>query len=83
MIDGLGLEDAYGATIERIKAQGGDKSRLGMEALMWINHTERPLNPDELCHALVIGLGSADFNASNIPSIMTLVGCCQGLITTD
>ena len=43
MIDGLGLEDAYGATIERIKAQGGDKSRLGMAALMWICHAERPL----------------------------------------
>jgi len=29
MADGLGLEDAYGATIERIKTQGGEKSRLG------------------------------------------------------
>ena len=83
MIDGLGLEDVYGATIERIKAQGGDKSRLGMGDLMWICHTERPLSPDELCHALAIELGSTDFNASNMPSIMTLVSCCQGLITTD
>ena len=31
---GLGLGEAYGATIERIKAQGGDKSRLGIAALM-------------------------------------------------
>ena len=52
MTDGLGLGDAYGATIERIKAQSGDKSRLGMEALMWISHAERPLKVDELCHAL-------------------------------
>ena len=83
MIDGLGLEDVYGATIERIKAQGGDKSRLGMGALMWICHTERPLSPDELCYALAIELGSTDFNTSNIPSITTLVSCCQGLITAD
>ena len=34
MMDGFGLGDAYDATIERIKAQGGDKARLGMEALM-------------------------------------------------
>ena len=83
MTPGLGLDDAYGATIERINAQGGDKSRLGMGALMWVSHAERPLTADELCHALAIELGSTDFNASNIPSITTLVSCCQGLITVD
>ena len=83
MIDGLGLEDAYGATIERIKAQGGDKSRLGMAALMWICHAERPLMADELCDALAVELGSTDFNENNAPSMSTLVGCCQGLITVD
>jgi len=80
---GLGLGDAYGATIERIKAQGGDKPRLGMEALMWITHAERPLMADELCHALAIELGSTNFNGDNVPSMSTLVGCCQGLITVD
>ena len=29
MIDGFGLGDVYGATIERTKAQGGNKPRLG------------------------------------------------------
>jgi len=38
MINGLELGDVYGATIERIKAQDGDKSRLGMAALMWISY---------------------------------------------
>jgi len=83
MIDGSGLEDVYGATIERIKAQGGDRSRLGIGALMWICHAEWPLSPDELCHCLGIELGSTDFNASNIPSITTLLACCQGLIMVD
>ena len=81
MTTGSGLGDAYGATIARIKAQGGDKSRLGMEALMWISHAERPLMADELCHALAIELGSVDFNDGNIPSASTLVSCCQGLVT--
>jgi len=40
MTDGFGLEDAYVATIERTKAQTGDKWRPGMEALMWISHAE-------------------------------------------
>ena len=79
----LELEDAYSTTIERIKAQGGDKSRLGIATLMWISHAERPMRVDELCHALAVDLGSKDFNADNIPSISTLVGCCQGLVTVD
>ena len=83
MTEGSELGDVYGATIERIKAQAGDKSRLGMAALMWISYAERPLQADELCHALAVKLGSSDFNASNAPSISTLVGCCQGLITVD
>jgi len=50
---------------------------------MWINHAERPLRADELCHALAVELGSTDFNTRNIPSMSTLVGCCQGLIVVD
>jgi len=83
MADGSDLGDVYGATIERIRVQDGDKSRLGMAALMWISHAERPLQADELCHALAVRLGSTDFNTDNVPSISTLVGCCQGLITVD
>ena len=83
MIDGSELGDVYGATIERIKTQAGDKLRLGMAALMWVSHAERPLQADELCYALAVKLGSTDFNAGNIPSISTLVSCCQGLITVD
>ena len=83
MTEGSELGDVYEATIKRIKAQAGDKSRLGMAALMWISHAERPLKADELCHALAVKLGSTDFNARNIPLISTLVSCCQGLITVD
>jgi len=83
MTDGSRLGDVYGATIARIKAQVGNKSRLGMAALMWINHAERPLRVDELRHALAVELGSRYFNARNVPSTSTLVSCCQGLIDVD
>jgi len=69
--DGLGLGDAYGATLDRIRGQGGEKARLGMAALMWISHAERPLKPDELLHALAIEIGSPDLNSDNILSIGT------------
>jgi len=83
MADGSKLGDVYGAAIARIKAQDGDKSRLGMAPLMWISHAERPLKADELCHALAVELGSVDFSTRNLPSISTLVSCCQGLIAVD
>ena len=83
MTYGLKLGDVYGATIERIKAQDGGKSRLGMTALMWISHAERPPQADELCHALAVQIGYTDFDVDNIPSMSTLVSCCQGLITVD
>ena len=83
MTNGLGLGDAYGATIQRIKAQEGDRARLGIAALMWVSHSERPLRADEICHALAMEIGSRDINASNIPSIRTVLSCCQGLAAVD
>jgi len=83
MTDGVGLGDAYGATLGRIKAQGGEKARLGMAALMWISHAERPLKVDELCHALAVEIGSPDLDTDNVPSMSTLLACCQGLVVVD
>jgi len=83
MTNGLEVGDVYGATIKRIRAQDGDKSRLGMTTLLWISHAERPPRSDELCQALGVQLGSTEFDVGNIPSMSTLVNCCQGLITVD
>ena len=69
--------------MERIKAQDEEKAKLAMAALTWICHSERPLQVDELCHALAVETGEADFDPENVPSIGTLLDCCQGLITVD
>ena len=83
MTDGLGLGDAYGSTLDRIKRQGGEKARLGMAAVMWISHSERPLKADELSHALSVEIGSPNLNTDNIPSIGTVLACCQGLVIVE
>ena len=83
MANGLGLGGAYDATIKRIKAQQGNRERLGMATLMWISHAERPLSVDEICHALAVEIESTDTNPNNIPSIQTVLGCCQGLAAVD
>ena len=83
MTHGLGLGDAYDATLGRIKGQGGDKARLGISALMWISHAERPLKAGELCHALSVEIGSPNLNTDNVPSIGTLLASCQGLVVVE
>ena len=80
---GAGLGDAYGVTLERIKAQGDEGAKLAMATLTWVCHSERPLQVDELCHALAVEIGETDFDPENIPLIGTLLHCCQGLITVD
>ena len=81
--DGGGLGDAYGVTLDRITAQGEEKTKLAMATLTWVCHSERPLQVDELCHVLAVEIGEIDFDAENIPPIGTVLDCCQGLITVD
>jgi len=83
MTRGNHLGDVYGTTLERIKTQKGSRSRLGIDALMWISNSERPLRASELCHALGVRIGSTDLDLENIPTIRTLIGCSIGLITVE
>ena len=54
-----------------------------MEMLMWLSHSERALNANELCHALGVEIGSTDLDSQNIPAIETLLGCSLGLVTVE
>ena len=83
MIKGNHLGDAYTTTLARMKAQKGSRSRLGIEALMWVSNSERPLKTSELCHALGVKIGSTDLDPENVPTIRTLLGCSLGLITIE
>ena len=83
MTKGNHLGDAYATTIARMKAQKGGRSRLGMEALMWVSNSERPLHTSELCHALGVKIGSSDLDVENVPTIRTLLACSLGLLTIE
>jgi len=80
---GDGLNDAYTATLSRLKAQKGQKSVLGMKVLMWVLYSERPLRSQELCHALGVEIGSADPDPENVPALRTLLSSCLGLVTVE
>jgi len=83
MKNGVDLGGAYEATLGRIKAQGGEKARLGMAVLMWIIYSRRPLQVDEICHAIAIRIGSNYLGNDDITTISILLGCCQGLVSMD
>ena len=83
MTNGFGLDDAYSTTLSRIREQRGGRVKLGMEAVMWISRSKRPLRGEELCHALAVELGTTDLNVQNVPSIRTLLSCTLGLVTID
>ena len=83
MSSGRDAGDGYTSTLERIRAQKGDRARLGMEAIMWVAYSERPLQPEELCQALGVEIGSTDLNSDNAPSIRTILNCGLGLVTVD
>ena len=83
MTSRVGLRGAYDATLERIMAQDSRKAELALATVMWVCHSERPLQVDELCHALAVEIGSAGLDPNNVPHIATLLACCQGLITVD
>ena len=85
MSSGQVVGDVYTATLERIRVQERGRARLGMEAIMWITYSERPLEPDELCQALGVetGIGSTDIDSDNAPSIRTILNCALGLVTVD
>jgi len=80
---GVDLDDVYEGTLRRIKEQTGDRSRLGIEALMWVSHAERPLRIDELCHALAVEKEATDLDLENVRPLDTVLGSCFGLAVVD
>ena len=80
---GVNLGSTYTQTLQRIRDQKGDRSRLGIEVLMWVSHAERPLRIGELCHALAVEMGSTDLDPDSIPSQDTVLGSCLGLAVVD
>lgn len=77
------LSDAFADTISRIQRLPESRSRLGMDALMWLSHTTRALTEAELSDALAIHSVRNAVNIKYRPATKTILECCQGLATLD
>jgi len=83
VIHGNGLGDAYATTLTRLKAQKGNRSILGLKVLMWVLYSGRPLQVEELCHALGVELGSVNWDLENVPTLRTILASSLGLVTVE
>ena len=83
MAGGKELGDAYTATLKQLKPQEGDTPGLGLQTLMWLSCSERPLRVDELCQAMAVEIGSADPDPENAPTLQELLASCLGLVTVE
>lgn len=77
------LNDAFADTISRIQRLPKSRSRVGMDALMWLCHTTRAMSEAELSDALAIRSAQTVVNVKYRPTTKTILECCQGLATVD
>lgn len=82
------LTELYVDTIERIKLQEEDDTKLGMNILQWLAHAKRPMKVDELCHALAVEPEQAssspcELDRGNILNANDLTEVCAGLVTVE
>ncbi|KAK8187634.1 ankyrin repeat-containing domain protein [Phyllosticta paracitricarpa] len=81
----------YTNTLQRIRNQEDPKRRWTMAILGWMVHVYRPLDFEELRHALLIGgpvelplqAGDVSFEHSSMLSRETILALCCGLVETD
>ena len=79
-----GLYDSFQGIITRIReCSNACQAELGMQVLMWLHFACRPLKLRELQHALAVEKSDKEFDRDNIPSCITLLDCCLGLVVVD
>ena len=77
------LGEAFTDTIRRIDNEPENRRRAAKQALMWILHSCRPLQINELRYALAIEIGKTGFDTDNILQAKLIVDCCLGLVVID
>ena len=78
MTEAQSLDEAYAAALEHMRAERGSNAGVGIEILMFVSHSERPLQVGELCHAVKVNTGR-NGQAFHI-LIQKLLECSLGLV---
>ncbi|KAJ2934212.1 hypothetical protein H1R20_g2893, partial [Candolleomyces eurysporus] len=79
----IGLNELYDHTLERIKAQGEEKTSLAKRVLLWVTYALDPMSVDALQQAVAIELNSKTFDMNCMSPIELLLDVCCGLVTLN
>ena len=77
------LTSAYDQAMQRIMDQRPNARSLALQALGWMTYSERLLSATELCHALAIKVGDAEFDDKRLINIKDVISVCAGLLIID
>ncbi|KAF4809179.1 Vegetative incompatibility protein HET-E-1 [Colletotrichum siamense] len=73
----------YDEALERIRVQPPARVQLANQVLSWIVFAKRPLEMNELQHALAMEDDEPEIEEDNIPSSEIIISSCAGLVTLD
>ena len=89
------LGERYLEAMERIESQHAGRRELAKKTFLWLSYSCRPLQVDELLHALAIDIldidfeyqeesdheeSAVEFDEDNIPDIALVLSSCAGLV---
>jgi hypothetical protein len=77
-----GVDETYDEVMERIERQNEADRALAKRVLSWVTHACRPLNVDELQHALAV-VDGAILDHESITDEEILTSVCAGLVVVD
>ncbi|WQF89332.1 Putative NACHT nucleoside triphosphatase, P-loop containing nucleoside triphosphate hydrolase [Colletotrichum destructivum] len=77
------LSHAYDDTMSRIRAKKGEHRDIALNAIKWITHARRPLQPSQLQEAMVIRPKDTEFDQEAVADIDDILSVCEGLVVVD
>lgn len=77
------LDQVFEENIGRILQEPPNRKHVAIQSLMWITHSRRPLDVQELRHVLATRLEDADFDGDNLLPARSIIECCSGLVVLD
>ncbi|KAL8981132.1 MAG: hypothetical protein Q9205_003991 [Flavoplaca limonia] len=75
------LDLMYDQAFERIKNQDPEFASLALKLIYWTHFAIRPLNVQELRHAVAVELGDGSFDEEGLPDKDLIESVCSGMLT--
>ncbi|KAL8835936.1 MAG: hypothetical protein Q9176_006620 [Flavoplaca citrina] len=75
------LDLMYDQAFERIKNQDPEFASLALKLIYWTHFAIRPLNVQELRHAVAVELGDGSFDEEGLPDKDLIEPVCSGMLT--